>query len=50
MHCGQIGISHCHQAILYECNTEESIRIEVSFDEFPDSFLKETSYEKSSLN
>lgn len=28
----------------YECNTEESIRIEVSFDEFPDSFLKEQKY------
>lgn len=28
----------------YECNTEESICIEVSFDEFPDSFLKEQKY------
>lgn len=28
----------------YECNTEEPICIEVSFDEFPDSFLKEQKY------
>lgn len=28
----------------YECNTEEAICIEVSFDEFPTSFLKEQKY------
>ena len=28
----------------YECNTEEPIRIEVSFDEFPDTFMKEQKY------
>ena len=28
----------------YECNTSEPITIEVSFDEFPDSFYKETKY------
>lgn len=28
----------------YECDTEEQICIEVSFDEFPDSFLKEHKY------
>lgn len=28
----------------YECNTEEPISIEVSFDEFPESFLKEQKY------
>lgn len=28
----------------YECTTEESISIEVSFDEFPDSFLREQKY------
>ena len=28
----------------YECNTDEKICIEVSFDEFPDSFLNEKKY------
>lgn len=28
----------------YDCNTDEQICIEVSFDEFPDSFLKEQKY------
>ena len=28
----------------YECNTDEQICIEVSFDEYPDSFLKEQKY------
>lgn len=28
----------------YECNTEKPISIEVSFDEFPESFLKEQKY------
>lgn len=28
----------------YECNTDEQICIEVSFDEFPDSFFKEQKY------